>query len=543
MKQNLQKISALAAEIANEPDNPDHKQAFMSAVSRQRFRKYNPDFKLFFQTCLEDRTLDHNAMMRPWFSLLKTMPEFKKIYKLRKKKSYEEFRAAFAALPHHEALFDAYFLLGLKSYVIPDAEFERFLTWFRRFILEILDVENVDPENKAFEPVIAALAHYCFYTEYIFDLSAEEKAKVALLRDRLEDGTRTDAFAVFLFGCYAPLYSLKNSLSLAGVLKETPDYAELAKEQITDFHEEQKLKREIKELKPVRDNVSSLVQAQYEEFPYPRWKATQHVRNLKTLEDVVTSLTGEGSDQESMDILIAGCGTGRQAVQCALAFPGAKITAVDLSLTSLAYGKRKAKEHGIKNMEFLQADILELGDLGKAFDFIMCTGVLHHMEDPERGWSVLTGILKPEGVMFIALYSEIARAYIARTREVIMSKGYSNTAEDIRKFRTDCFRLLKRKDLKQVLRSHDFYVLSECRDMLFHVQEHRYELPQISGMLERLKLKIVRFEPPQLLVPVYQKRFPDDPSGTNLDNWNKLERKRPDTFVSMYRFWCKRTDL
>ena len=111
MKHNLQQISALAAEIANDPDNPDPKQAFIGAVSGQRFRRFNPDFKLFFQTCLEDRTLDHKAMMLPWFSLLETMPGFKKIYKLRKKKSYDAFRQAFMALPDHETLFDPFFLL------------------------------------------------------------------------------------------------------------------------------------------------------------------------------------------------------------------------------------------------------------------------------------------------------------------------------------------------------------------------------------------------------------------------------------------------
>ena len=40
----------------------------------------------------------------------------------------------------------------------------------------------------------------------------------------------------------------------------------------------------------------------------------------------------------------------------------------------------------------------------------------------------------------------------------------------------------------------------------------------------------------------YVKAFPDDPQAVNLKNWAKWEVRKPDTFVGMYRFWCRKPD-
>ena len=90
---------------------------------------------------------------------------------------------------------------------------------------------------------------------------------------------------------------------------------------------------------------------------------------------------------------------------------------------------------GVENVEFMQADILELRKLGRKFDIVECGGVLHHMDDPLKGWSVLVDILKPNGFMKIGLYSEHARKHIVAARSFIKGRGYRPTLEGIQECR------------------------------------------------------------------------------------------------------------
>ena len=93
------------------------------------------------------------------------------------------------------------------------------------------------------------------------------------------------------------------------------------------------------------------------------------------------------------------------------------------------------------------------------------------------------------------------------------------------------------------MRGEDFYSLSGCRDLLFHVQEHRFTLPQIGGLLERLNLEFIGFEfADGAPAAGYKERYPDDRSATNLANWHELEAAAPDTFAAMYQFWVRRRD-
>ena len=90
-----------------------------------------------------------------------------------------------------------------------------------------------------------------------------------------------------------------------------------------------------------------------------------------------------------------------------------------LSISSLKYAKRKTEELGIENIEYIQHDILDLKNLKRKFDIIECVGVLHHMNDPFKGWSILTDCLNDGGLMNIGLYSKQARVQISRFKKQI----------------------------------------------------------------------------------------------------------------------------
>ena len=86
----------------------------------------------------------------------------------------------------------------------------------------------------------------------------------------------------------------------------------------------------------------------------------------------------------------------------------------------------------------------------------------------------------------------------------------------------------------------DFYSLSECRDLLFHVQEHRFTLPQIAQFLNENGLVFLGFDLAPEIEEQYAKRFPEDEAATNLDLWNQFEQENPDMFLEMYQFWVQK---
>ena len=206
--------------------------------------------------------------------------------------------------------------------------------------------------------------------------------------------------------------------------------------------EERQLQASVPRLTPIEDGVSLLVKQQYEESPYPRWMKAAPVGKATTIDGYLrrqfplVSLRNIAK-KSSIEILVAGCGTGQHSIETARQFTGAQVLAVDLSLTSLCYAKRKTRELGLNNIEYAQADILQLGSIGRVFDVIEASGVLHHLADPFAGWQMLLSMLRPGGFMRLGLYSKLARQDLVDARRFIAERGYRPSAEDIRRCRQE----------------------------------------------------------------------------------------------------------
>ena len=140
-------------------------------------------------------------------------------------------------------------------------------------------------------------------------------------------------------------------------------------------------------------------------------------------------------DDRNPEILIAGCGTGQHSIVTSQQFKGARILAVDLSMASLAYAKRKTTELDIESINYAQADLLKLASLGWTFDVIESVGVLHHLENPFEGWEVLLSLLRPHGLMRLGFYSELARQDVVRVRNLISKEGIGASSNEIRNYR------------------------------------------------------------------------------------------------------------
>jgi SAM-dependent methyltransferase len=238
-------------------------------------------------------------------------------------------------------------------------------------------------------------------------------------------------------------------------------------------------------------------------------------------------------------MLIAGCGTGRHSIEAARQMAQTKSLAVDLSLASLCYAKRRTRALCIANVEYAQADILKLGSIGRTFDIIQSAGVLHHLADPMAGWRVLLSLLRPGGLMFLGFYSELARRNIVAARAFVAERGYGTDPSGIRRCRQ---KLLGSGNaaFQSLAGFVDFFSVSDCRDLLFHVQEQNMTLPQIAAFLAENKLKFLGFQIDSDVRKAFRSRFPEDDAVTDLETWHLFETENPDTFAGMYQFWIQK---
>ncbi len=531
----MQAIEQFAQGVAADPTSEVYKHRLIQIMRTLTFKKINENLKGVLLACFETPGLDLVDMGRCWLSIIESDENFSTAYKLSRHKDYAAFRAAFDRMGSTEVFQDAFFLTGLGQFIVPDAGFERWATHLRRVLLESVTGRHpFDEQTREF--LACALSRYCFLTDYIFEETEEEQTQVAALKKTIEKqvAEEIELAELAILGCYVPLYHLKKARKIAEVLPGGDHVSQIPKGQIEDFLNMEKIRKDIVEVTPIDHDTSKAVQLQYEEFPYPRWTALFKDIRDESVEGVFTGKTAK--------ILVAGCGTGREALELACVFPDAEVLAVDLSKASLSYGIMKAEAFGIANVTFRHGDILELGRLEERFDYIASSGVLHHLKEPLDGWRVLTGLLKPDGLMRIALYSRLARKAVNEARAQILAKGIGNDAVSIREFRRDANKHLKFSTLKTLSEIPDYYTMPECRDLLFHVQEHQFGLDQVEACLQGLGLAFIKFYIQQSVIEKYVKAFPDDPQAVNLKNWAKWEVRKPETFAGMYRFWCRKSD-
>ena len=432
--------------------------------------------------------------------------------------------------------------------ILCDPEMERLLTSIRRTLLSRRDNRTMgDRIDGEYLPFVCALATLCFNNEYIFFETQEETLSWRQLLHDAESGRLNPEHRpglVALLGAYHPLHLLKHAPAAPEGAKypsESP-LGRMLNLQVREPLEEQRLAAEIPKLTAIEDSVSQAVRRQYEENPYPRWVGirlpaprplAEILQNISPGIELDPSLNGA-----SPSILVAGCGTGQHPLLTAARFAGSTVLAVDLSLASLAYARRKALETGAESIRFGQADILALGSMTDRFDVIECGGVLHHLRDPVEGWQILLRLLKPGGVMGIGLYSRLARRWINRAKQILTESGRQSdgSSDTIRKLRHELWDSFP----PAVSGLRDFFTVSGCRDLLFHVQEHQFDLEQVASILRELNLEFLGFQLSPAVTGSFRSRFTEEASLTDLARWKEFEEENPDTFANMYQFYVRK---
>ncbi|MFQ3583673.1 MAG: class I SAM-dependent methyltransferase [Cyanobacteriota bacterium] len=175
-------------------------------------------------------------------------------------------------------------------------------------------------------------------------------------------------------------------------------------------------------------SIPSLVQAQFDEFPYPNVPIEQTVTDNSAL--FANSLTTarylrerKVVDPAGKLMLNAGCGSGWETLVLATANPGAHYIGVDISAESIKMAQQRFQFHQIEDVRFEVMDITDMTSLGEQFDFIACNDVLYLLDDPVAGLRGMRQVLKPDGIIRTNVHSLYQRQFIFHMQDAMELLG------------------------------------------------------------------------------------------------------------------------
>jgi len=195
----------------------------------------------------------------------------------------------------------------------------------------------------------------------------------------------------------------------------------------------------------------------------------------------------------NLTVLVAGCGTA-QAAKHALRQPACHVVGIDISETSVLHTETLKRKYHLTNLEVYQLPVERAGELGRSFDEIVCTGVLHHLADPDAGLRALRDLLKPDGAMHLMVYAAYGRAGVCMLQDYCRRLGIGNTEKEIRDLANTLRALPQDHPLARLLgESADFRSQAGLADALLHPRDRAYTVPELFDFLERAGLVFGRW--------------------------------------------------
>ena len=244
---------------------------------------------------------------------------------------------------------------------------------------------------------------------------------------------------------------------------------------------------------PDGDEVASF----YERHPYPppvadldayRRTWTDERRREETLR-----VWPDGSVGDDRTILVAGCGTA-QAAKYAVRYPRAHVVGIDVSERSLAETRRLVDHYGLTNVELHRLPIEQVERLGRQFDQVVSTGVLHHLADPDAGLTSLASVIGPRGALEAMVYAPYGRTGVAMMQEYCRLLGVEPTSSDVAELVDALRELPLHHPLSHLLRdTPDSADDDALADALLNPRERAYSVPDVMSWLERAGLRFGRW--------------------------------------------------
>jgi SAM-dependent methyltransferase len=257
------------------------------------------------------------------------------------------------------------------------------------------------------------------------------------------------------------------------------------------------MRRENEQFSGLPDKAAQ-VQNFYDRYPYP-----QPVESLIKYRRLWQDPNRRRADfhlfwpakayRENQSLLIAGCGTS-QAAKHALRWPAAQVTGIDFSATSVRHTEALKRKYNLDNLQVYQLPIERVNELETSFDQIVCTGVLHHLADPDAGLRALCNVLKPDGAMHLMVYAPYGRTGIYMLQEFAKRIGIHATEEHIRELTAALSMLPPGHPLVTLLREvPDFRHEAGLADALLNPQDRAYSVPQLFDFIEEANLSFARW--------------------------------------------------
>jgi 2-polyprenyl-3-methyl-5-hydroxy-6-metoxy-1,4-benzoquinol methylase len=181
-------------------------------------------------------------------------------------------------------------------------------------------------------------------------------------------------------------------------------------------------------------------------------------------------------------VLELGCGTGQLSLF--LASADRCVVGADLARPSLELARDAAAEYGLRNVRFVETDLRSPGLRKRAFDVVVCSGVLHHTPDPRAAFAAVARLARPGGVLVVGVYNRYARLPLRLRRGLARLTG---------------FRWVPWDPVLHDRRAEPARREAWLRDQYRHVEEHRHTLSEVQGWFRENGVLYLRAFPSALL--------------------------------------------
>lgn len=189
--------------------------------------------------------------------------------------------------------------------------------------------------------------------------------------------------------------------------------------------------------------------------------------------------------RDDRSILVAGCGTS-QAARYAVRWPSAQVVGIDVSATSVEFTRQLKSRHRLDNLEVHQLAIERAGELERTFEHVVCTGVLHHLGDPDAGLRALRDVLVPSGAMHLMVYAPYGRAGVYMLQEYCRHLGIGWSDSEMDDLAASLKDLPPDHPIVTLLqKSPDFANKAGLADALLHPRDRSYSVPELMNFLRR----------------------------------------------------------